>query len=109
MGSPVARVRAPLFSLGASGAFGRVIVFRTSLRGTSVQRMPRIRVRPSQVQTTRRQAFRQAAAAWKGTNEATRYLWGQEGRERHMSGYNLWISEWYTQGITPPGLPVLPT
>lgn len=105
----MARVRAPLFSLGASGAFGRVLVFRTSLRGTSAQRMPRIRVRPSQVQTTRRQAFREAAAAWRNINEAAKYLWKQEGQERHMSGYNLWISEWYTQGITPPNLPTLPT
>jgi hypothetical protein len=104
----MARVKGPLLSLSASGNFRGLMEFRTG-GGTTVvcgtRTPPGYRTPNQRAQAER---FRQAKDAWNGLTALERAGWRDAAIGTGLSGYKLFLSEWFTQRITPPGLPVPP-
>lgn len=102
------RVKGPLFSVSASGGFLGMMEFRTTGDKTVVtgaKHAPATRT-PAQIAQTVR--FKTAVDAWGTLSDAVKLTWKNKARYLDMSGYQLFISEYQTQNIVPPGLPVLP-
>ena len=105
----MARVTAPLFSGAASGQFSDICEFRmvngkAVVTGTKTRRKPLAAA--TQVQASR---FSTAAAEWRALSEEQQDQWVDAGYMHGLTGYQLYIREYLTQGITPPGQPTIPT
>jgi len=102
------RVRGPLFSISASGVFRNEIEFRTV--GTSTVAAGAKKVKPERSAGQQQQAarFAQAVAGWQATDQTTKDTWAAAAAGTGLTGYQLYISAYQTQGIVPPDQPVLP-
>lgn len=104
----MAKVKGPLFSVAASGKFNGVMEFRAGATQTTVHG-PRAKGGPrSAAQLAQSLRFGNAVAAWKALDEAGKAAWKTAGAAAGMTGYQLFISEYQTQNISPPGLPTVP-
>jgi hypothetical protein len=104
----MARVKGPLLSLSASGDFRGLMEFRTGGGKTVVcgsRQPPGYRTASQRAQAEK---FRQAKDAWNGLSPLERAGWKDAAIGTGLSGYKLFLSEWFTQLIAPPGLPVPP-
>ena len=102
------RVKGPLFSVSASGDFLGLMEFRTTGDQTIVaghKQKPSSRS-PAQVAQSLR--FKNAIDGWKSLGAAAQLTWKNRGIALGMTGYQLFISEYQTQNIVPPGIPILP-
>lgn len=126
----MATVRAPLFSISASGSVGKLSFSELAQHRNAVKRMlghtttVRARARKphapvSQAQIAHRAAVKAAAKAWKALPQLTQAKWKAKGITvrvasrrglafRLLHGYALFLTEWFIQGITSPDLPLLP-
>lgn len=104
----MAKVKGPLFSLAATGEF-RGMHFRTADGATTVAAPREITTprRPAQVAQSSR--FKMATAAWSALDTTEKALWKASAAPLSISGYNLYVSEYINQNITPPGQPNRPT
>jgi hypothetical protein len=104
----MAKVKGPLFSLSASGEFNGMMEFRT-VGGSTVAAGIKRRVPPrSPSQAAQTQRFRQAVNGWRSLTIEQRNTWRAAGPAHSMTGYQLYISEYQTQGIQPPNQPQIP-
>lgn len=95
-------------SFAASGTFRGEMEFRTGGGKTIVCG---IRTPPSErspFQQAQSQRFSEAIAGWRGLDAVERVSWDTAAQETPLTGYQLFISEWFTQDITPPDLPIPP-
>lgn len=102
------KVTGPLFSVAASGVFRGEMEFRIVDGETIVtgkRAAPTSRSAAQQQQSAR---FAAAVAAWKLATSGTRAAWKTAAAATGMTGYQLWISEYQGQNITPPDEPVIP-
>lgn len=102
------RVKGPLFSVSASGDFVGLMEFRTTGDQTIVaghKQLPRKRTPAQAAQATR---FKYAIAGWKSLDAAAQLTWKNVATTLGMTGFQLFISEYLTQAIVPPGIPTLP-
>lgn len=102
----MAKVVGPLFSLTASGNFRGLMEFRTGeviVGSPKTQKPPR-----SPAQQAQAARFQTAVEAWRDLSEADQTNWKTAGASRGLSGYQIYVSEYLIQGITPPGQPLLP-
>lgn len=104
----MAKVKGPLFSLAATGEF-RGMEFRTGNGETTVAAPREITAprRPAQVAQSNR--FKIATSAWRELDTAEKDLWKTSAAPLSISGYNLYVSEYINQNVTPPGQPNRPT
>jgi hypothetical protein len=108
MGKTMAKVKGPLFSLSASGEFNGMMEFRTVGSGT-VAAGVKSRVPPrSPAQAAQTARFSRAVGGWRTLTLEQRNAWRTAGPAHGMTGYQLYISEYQTQGIQPPGQPQIP-
>lgn len=102
------RVKGPLFSVTASGDFLGLMEFRTTGDQTIVaghKQKPAMRSAAQIAQATR---FKNAVAGWNTLDAAAKLTWKNKAISLGMTGYQLFMSEYQTQNIVPPGLPILP-
>ena len=102
------RVKGPLFSLTASGQFDDKFQFRTTGGKTIVTR-PQLTSPPrSAAQAAQSVRFANAVGGWKALGLIERDLWRNAAIGTGLSGYQLYLSEYQTQTIVPPGQPARP-
>lgn len=101
-------VKAPFFSLGASGKFGNK--FEVRKRGAGHEVIP-IRTKPSyrtQAQQGQSDRFKVASTAWNGLTTQQKLNWKTASHNTGKNGYQYYISEYLIQSIQPPGQPTIP-
>lgn len=102
------KVVGPLMSLGASGNFRGVMEFRTGSGKSTVtapRRKPAFRSSAQQEQAS---AFKMAIEGWNNASESTKTSWKNAAMGTGLTGYQLWITEWFTQNTAPPDEPEIP-
>jgi len=102
------KVTGPLFSVAASGVFKDQMEFRIVAGQTIVadrRNAPATRSAAQQQQSAR---FGAAVAAWKLATAGTKAAWKAAAASTGMTGYQLYLSEYQTQHVTPPDDPILP-
>jgi len=88
----MARVKAPLFSLGASGTVGKAIVYSV-WKGRDYCREYQIPENPSTtLQTNVRAAWDLLVTAWQALAPATWDIWDTFAEQFSMSGFNQFMS-----------------
>lgn len=104
----MAKVKGPLFSLSASGKFGEALEFRTGGGKTTVS-AARVCTKPrSEAQAAQSSRFSDAVAGWADLSELQKGNWKTWAKPTKLNGYQLYLSEYSTQNIHPPGQPVRP-
>lgn len=102
------KVTGPLFSLAASGVFKDQLEFRIVAGQTVVadrRTAPKTRSAAQQQQSAR---FAEAVAAWRLATGETKAAWKTAAAGTGMNGYQLYLSEYQTQHVTPPDDPLIP-
>lgn len=102
------KVIGPLFSVSASGVFKDELEFRTGGGKTTVAKRRRNEKPRSTAQQAQSSRFAQAVSGWKQQTNAQRNAWRSAAVGTGLCGYQLFISEYQSQLITPPALPVPP-
>lgn len=88
----MARVKAPLFSLGASGSVGKSIVY-SNWKGRDYCREYQIPQNPStSLQVNVRTAWDLMVASWQALAPATKIIWDTFAEQFQMSGFNQYMS-----------------
>jgi hypothetical protein len=102
------RVTGPLFSAGASGAFGGLMEFR--MIGTkAVVTAPKHRSKPQgPAQQANAARFQVAIGGWKTLDAAGKTAWQSKALLLTLTGYQLYLREYLRQNIAPPNHPLLP-
>ena len=105
----MARVKAPLFSLGASGSVGKAIVY-ANWKGRDYCREYQIPQNPSTaLQVNVRKAWELLVAQWQGEAPATWDIWNTFAEQFAMSGFNQYVSRGMEAYVSQLGTSVLPT
>lgn len=103
----MAKVRGPLFSLSASGAFNGIVEYRTTggqtiAAGIKAYVPPRT---PAQAAQTNR--FKDAVGGWRAATEQQKAAWSAAA-PTGTSGYRYYLSEYILQNVQPPNQPTTP-
>lgn len=104
----MARVKAGLLSLGASGEFGNLIEFRMTSHGQQAIPIRRKTNKRSAAQANQANRFKAATAAWNGLGPEQKEAWNTAAEGTGKIGYRLYLSEYMNQGIQPPEQPQMP-
>lgn len=102
------KVTGPLFSVTASGNFQGLMEFRTKGTTTTVGKTrtkPATRSAAQQQQAAR---FKTAVTGWKDLDTIGQAEWKAAALNTGLSGYQLYLSEYQGQNITPPNQPLVP-
>ena len=100
----MAKVKAPLFSLAASGTF-RGMEFRTGGGETIVAAPREIQAQRRPAQVAQNQRFKTALQAWTALEQEEKAGWIAAATGTGMSGYKFYIAEYLNQNIIPPNQP----
>jgi len=95
----MAKTKGPLFSLDASGPFGRLLTFGRSKQGVTGRRKNGPRGIATELQVARREAYRAAVDAWNELNTEEKAVFAAGAAALRMSGYNLFIREYLATPI----------
>ena len=104
----MATVKGPLFSVAATGKFNGVMEFRSGSGKTTVHGLRVCPPTRSQAQQAQAQRFSNAVGGWQALTDLQKAAWKTAAHLTGHNGYQLYISEYQTQNITPPGQPVQP-
>ena len=102
------KVKAPLFSVAASGVFENAIEFRTGSGKSTAHGKRSKPAGRSQAQQAQSARFAEAVSGWKALNATQKAAWKTAGTRTGHTGYQLYLSEYQTQNITAPGQPTPP-
>jgi hypothetical protein len=102
------RVKGPLFSLTASGAFDGRMEFRNTAKGPVVAKIRKVNPTRTPAQEAQAERFALAVAGWRGAGIEVRDAWRNAATPLGLIGYRYFLAEWMAQNITAPGLPVIP-
>lgn len=104
----MAKVSAPLFSLGASGTVGDVLTFNQSNTAPVCRRKP-TGYKPATIpQAVCRQRCSDAAAHWRSLDAPSRAEWVAVAALSGANVFTKYLLEWNAQGSTPAAPPFLP-
>lgn len=104
----MAKVRGPLFSVGASGTVGDLLTFNPGQNATVARSKPRHYPPATTPQETVRQQCRDAAAAWHALDLATRNEWSAVAKASGRLPFAKYLIEWNAQNCTPQQPPFIP-
>jgi hypothetical protein len=104
----MAKTTHPLFSLAATGTIAGALAFRQSAGAAIAQRTSSRKPNATTDQTTCRDAWRLAAAAWRAIDAPTRAEWIALAATRSRPPFAQFAMEWRIQRIEPPALPLIP-
>lgn len=102
------RVVGPLMSMSASGNFRGVMEFRTGSGKSTVTAPRQVSGGRTAAQQSQNAAFSQAIEGWRTLDESTKDQWRTAATGTGNTGYRLYLSEWFTQNISPPDHPAIP-
>ena len=95
----MAKVKAPLQSFSASGSVADTLTFRTSKNGTSVGGYSKPgsyrKTKASAIQLARRNTYSAGSRAWNSLYQSTKELFSSEAKSKKITGFNLFISNFY--------------
>ncbi len=101
----MAKVRGPLFSLDASGQFGKTLVFAV-WKGIRYVRRYVIPENPrTALQVAQRQKFADAVASWHALNSIRQLAWKAAAASLEMTGFNYFIQQALKQNSSNPDIP----
>ena len=106
----MAKVKGPLLSLNASGSIADSMTFG-KWKGINTCRIKSTPTNPNTAnQQAQRTTFSNAVASWKAQEETTQGTWNTRASEMgvNMSGFNLYVREYISQGVVDPATPDLP-
>jgi hypothetical protein len=104
----MAKVRAPLFSAGASGTFRNLIEFRTLGNMTVATGRAKKKRIWTKAQSANRLRFSNAIIAWRTLSQDEKSEWSEAAQIVGSIGYRYFLSEYSCQGITEGGCPLIP-
>lgn len=104
----MAKVRAPLFSVAASGTIGKKLTYRQTAGGSICQTPPIPTGDPSAAQTEERQRFAVALNSWATLPTATKEQWQGAALTLGHQPVMLYTREYLLQRVQPPALPMIP-
>jgi len=101
----LAKVRGPLFSLEASGEFGKALVFSV-WKGIQYVRKYVVPENPrTALQTAQRQKFATAVANWHALNSIRQLAWKAAASTLKMTGFNYFVQQALKQNSSNPDIP----
>ncbi len=100
----MAKITHPLFSVAASGALGRNIIFGTTTGTRIAKRWHQPSGAPSAAQTARRNAYAAAADAWALLDAPTKSNWTATGEMRQITGFNAFMADVLKNNPTSGGV-----
>jgi hypothetical protein len=104
----MAKLRAPLFSISASGRVGRVLCYSATRHGASARRAGRPTGQASAAQLAERERVRAATVAWLALGEPDASDWRALAVARGKNPWILFCSEYLIQQCAGASLPLLP-
>jgi len=104
----MAKIRSPLFSVGASGTVGRKLTFRRTANGALAQATPTPTGPPTSAQLYERNRVREAADLWRTMDAPTKAIWRNLGTLRNVNPWLIFCNEYKTQLTVSPELPLIP-
>ena len=104
----MAIIRAPLFSISASGTIGNKLMFRSTKRGSVASRKPRMPKKASMPQLAERQRVRNARDKWMALDVPTRNRWYYLATTKRMNSWILFFREYMIQQCTGSQFPLIP-
>lgn len=87
----MAKVILPFLGVGASGTFGRSVVYQDRPGGSVVFPCKEKRDPKSAAQLAQRRKFSNAASWWSTLSGGLRAWCAEEGKARNWSGWNFWV------------------
>lgn len=104
----MARTKGPLFSVSASGDFRGVMEFRSGGGRTIVAGAKQSHPARTAAQQAQAQKFTRAKDQWNLLSADARQVWRTAAQGMGVTGYQLYISEYINQNVTPPDQPTPP-
>jgi len=93
------RLNSPLFSQSASKQLGKILVYKTKGgRGflTKYSKPSSVRkTEPSLLQLEKRTIYGEATEYWRSLSNSQKNVYNETAKEKHYSGFNLFIKEWF--------------
>lgn len=103
----MAKVKGPLFSLSASGAFRGIVEYRT-VAGETVAAGIKAYVPPrTPAQAAQTNRFKDAVIGWRTATTEQKAAWNAAA-PAGTTGYRYYLSEYIFQNVQPPGQPTPP-
>ena len=90
----MAKVTGPLMSLAASGSIAKIINYTSTSGGKTVRGWAKPTGTPSSIQVSRRNRYREGAAAWQVLTPAEKDSYTATADALKITGYNLFIRNW---------------
>ena len=92
----MAKVSGPLMSFDASGSIGKLINYTSTTGGKTVRGWAKPTGTPNAVQVSRRNRYREGAAAWQVLTPEGQAAYNTTAAPQKLTGYNLFIRAWLT-------------
>lgn len=89
----MAKIKAPLFSLGAHGSVADDITLQDSFAGTIMRPKPRPKDTKTLKQIYQRWLYQDCAAWWHEQSPAQQQVYETAARRHHMTGFAWWMKE----------------
>jgi len=90
----MAKVKGPLLSMEASGAFADKLIFTSGKQGQNVTFYHKPTGKPSSTQQSVRKSFTNAKDRWNLLSTAQKLEYKTRANLKSLTGYNLFLSEW---------------
>jgi hypothetical protein len=104
----MAKVKGPLFSVSATGIFHDLLEYRTGGGKTTVHGRREPPASRSSAQLAQSSRFADAVGGWRSLGPAQKAAWQAAAAGTGHTGYQLYLSEYQTQAVHPPGQPTPP-
>lgn len=104
----MAKIRGPLFSLGASGTVAALLTYNQSSQAPTARKKPRASTSATPMQLTMRAGFADAAAAWRALDPLTRADWIALAAPSRRPAFAKYYLEWMAQASTAASPPQIP-
>lgn len=104
----MAKIKNPLMSISAAGTIGKTIAFRATKSGSVAAMKPHCYCQQSPNELLNQQVMKNARAAFLTLDTADKADWKKLEIARLMPSWNLFFTEYQTQQITPPNMPLIP-
>jgi len=105
----MAKVKHPLFSLGASGTVAKILTINQSLNAPTARRKPTGSRPPTHSQAVMRAEMQAASISWAALHPIDRGAWAALADPRLITPFAKYFKEWRAQNstvATPPFIPM---
>jgi hypothetical protein len=104
----MAKVKGPLFSVAATGLFYDIIEYRTGSGKSTAHGKRSAPSSRSPAQQAQAALFTMAVTGWRALDANGKLSWKTAATYTGHNGFQLYVSEYQTQNISPPDQPIVP-